>query len=57
MTAVRFRDSRGRVGANETPVAAIEGILEIVVLLTGKKAAAVRKQVVQVDYILRFHTS
>ena len=46
--SVRFRDSRGRLGSNETPVATLEGIVEIVLLLSGSRAAAVRKQVVQV---------
>ena len=45
---VRFRDSRGRLGANKTPVMPIEGLLEYVMLLTGAKAANIRRAVVDV---------
>ena len=47
-SSVRFRDSRSRIGANATPVAKTDALLEVVLLLTGSKAAAVRKHVVQV---------
>ena len=34
---VSFRDSRGRVNPNKTPVTTIEGIVEVVLLLTGTR--------------------
>ena len=46
--AIRFRDSIGRLTRNETPATTIEHIVEIVLLLTGSKAAAERKRGVQV---------
>ena len=49
---VRFRDSRGRLGANKTPVMPIEGLLEYVMLLTGAKAANIRRAMV--DVFVRF---
>jgi len=46
--SVRFRDSRGRVGANVTPVATLHGILDILVLLPGKCSAELRSQIINV---------
>ena len=42
------RDSRGRVGANVTPVATLHGILDILVLLPGKCSAELRSQIINV---------
>ncbi len=45
---VRFRDCAGRLNRNETPVATIDGILDILVLLPGKTSAALRSQIINV---------
>ena len=45
---VSFRDSRGRVNPNKTPVTTIEGIVEVVLLLTGTKAAKIRQKIARV---------
>jgi hypothetical protein len=48
-TTVSFRDSRGRVHPNrETPVADVKGVVEIVLLLTGARAAQIRQRIAQV---------
>ena len=45
--SVNFPDGRGRTDPNRTtPVATIEGIVEVVLLLTDTKAAAMRKKIV-----------
>ena len=45
---VRFRDCAGRLNRNETPVATVDGILDILVLLPGKTSAALRSQIINV---------
>jgi hypothetical protein len=44
----RLRDSIGRLSKHESPVAELEGIVEIILLLTGTKAAKIRQKVVKV---------
>ena len=38
-TAIRFRDSIGRLSRNETPVADAQNIVKIILLLPGEQAA------------------
>ena len=45
---VRFRNSLGRAAARPTPVATLQGILDILVLLPGKTSATLRSQIINV---------
>ena len=45
---VRFRDCVGNLNKKPTPVAALQGILDIVVLLPGKTPAELRSQIINV---------
>ena len=45
---VCFPDSLGRASAKSTPVATLEGILDILVLLGGRKSANLRTKIVKV---------
>ena len=47
-TAIRSRDSIGRLSRNETPVADAQNIVKIVLLLPGEQAARVRAKVSEV---------
>ena len=46
---VRFRDRAGGFKNNNTPVATIHGIIDILVLLPGKSAAELRSQITNVE--------
>ena len=41
---VKFPDARGRKGQKNTPVTAVRGIVEIIMLLPGHHAARIRRQ-------------
>ena len=45
VTAIRFRDSIGRLSRNASPAATLENVVEVVLLLTGSHAARIRHKV------------
>ena len=50
--AVRFRGRGGKLNKKPTPVATLQGILDILVLLPGKTSAELRSQII--DVFVRF---
>ena len=46
--AVRFRDRAGGLNRNETPVATIHGLVDVILLLPGKMSAELRSKIVNV---------
>ena len=59
---VKFADVRGRKGQKETPAAGARGIVEVIMLLQGHRAALIRRQAAellcrQLSYAMGFDTT